>query len=230
MSNERYLPGFANPIDDAQRSFRTVLNAMSRPTLPYTLDAVKAETLRVPHGWNPAVAAIALTLCDESTPMWLGARGTDTELVAWLRRLTGAPVTHDLAQALFVFVGADDEMPAFDLLNWGTDEQPSDSATVVIDVSDTTAKTTAHSTTVQTVKATGPGVKGQVEWVDCPLTSKFLTQHHGMRGQFPRGIDFLFVDGAQVRGLPRTTQLTTTERTTQSTTQSTTMQPEEVMA
>src|SRR5438128_5862978 len=63
------LPGFADPVGEAQASFRAVLDAMSRPG---TLHAVGGG-LTPPAPLDPATAAVLLTLVDGETALAMDA-------------------------------------------------------------------------------------------------------------------------------------------------------------
>src|SRR5688572_29419622 len=63
------LEGFADPVDDSQRIFRQILQAMSRPGRAVTLDPLPAA----PAGLHRASIALCLALLDHDTPLWLDA-------------------------------------------------------------------------------------------------------------------------------------------------------------
>jgi len=89
--------GFADPVLDAQSAFRTIMTAMARPG---TVADLATGELRPPRPLTPALAAVALTLCDHKTPVWL-----DTDLAAaasvasYIQFYTGAPLVDDPAAA-----------------------------------------------------------------------------------------------------------------------------------
>ncbi len=63
------LPGFADPVGQAQASFRAVLEAMARPG---TL-VPAGQGLVPPAPLDPATGAVLLTLVDHDTLLWLDA-------------------------------------------------------------------------------------------------------------------------------------------------------------
>ena len=67
MSATIELPGFANPVGDAQATFRAVLDAMARPG---KLDRV-GSGLVAPAPLDSATAAVLLALIDNETPLWV---------------------------------------------------------------------------------------------------------------------------------------------------------------
>ena len=79
------LPGFADPVAEAQSCFRAVLAATSRPG---TIMAA-GHGLVPPPPMQPATAAVLLTLVDADTPLWLDAGLA--EAWDWLAFHCGAP-------------------------------------------------------------------------------------------------------------------------------------------
>lgn len=204
LMTQNSLPGFADPVHDAQRTFRAILTAMSRPTLPQHLAVVREESLRVPAPLGASVGAVLLALCDEHTPIWLDpALLVTDDVTSWLRFHTGAPLTAEVGEAAYVVVTTPEEVPALSELAQGTDEEPHLSATLVIDAT--------HVLPTEDLVASGPGVDGEVRWDGAGLPSGFLTEWRAERAQFPRGVDVILPAGISVRALPRTTELAVVE-------------------
>src|ERR1041384_1731321 len=91
-------PGFADKALSAQSTFRAIMEATARPG---TIQRVTAS-VGAPPPLMRGAAAIALTLFDHDTPIWLDASMTESDLVArWLRFHTGAPVISDSSACHF---------------------------------------------------------------------------------------------------------------------------------
>ncbi|NLT29794.1 MAG: phosphonate C-P lyase system protein PhnH [Propionibacterium sp.] len=194
-----HVPAFADPVHDAQRTFRVLLEAMARPTLPRQIPPVADGSLHTPGPMPAAVGAVLLTLCDEHTSIWLDdTLGGSDEVRLWLRFHTGAKLVDDPAEASFV-VATPASAPRLIDLAQGTDEEPHRSATLVLDATDA-APTMAFV-------ATGPGVNGRVDWLDAALPADFADQWAVNHDRFPQGVDVFVVDADTVRALPRTTNL-----------------------
>ena len=210
-TSTEFLPGFADPVADAQQTFRSILTAMSRPTLPQTLGAVTSGRLTPPAGMSPGMAAVILTLVDDSTPLWLDPSLPDSgEVHSWVRFHTGAPLVDDIAAADFAAASAQDWNCNLAELKLGTDEEPHLSATLILDTTSGDSAPRPAGTSARTVEANGPGINGSADFDSAGLPAGFLDQWEFLGGLFPRGIDVILVDGSTVRALPRTTRLTVT--------------------
>ncbi len=189
--------GFAEPVFGAQETFRALMDALANPGQVQALSA----PLETPDGLAPELAAVALTLCDHDTNVWLDPDLMETPAVlAWLRFHTAAPLTTDPSRAQFALVSSADALPAFEQFALGIDEYPDRSTTIALRVPSLTG---GADLTLR-----GPGINDHWHIAPQGLPPDFLTQWANNREQFPRGIDLLLFSGAQVLGLPRSTRIT----------------------
>ena len=186
--------GFADLVLDAQSVFRAVMEALARPGMVQTLtpDAVPPPPL------TPELGAVALTLCDHDTPVWLDpVLAASPEVTGWIAFHCGAPITADPAAAQFALVSDAALLPSLQAFGQGTDEYPDRSTTVVL----------ASGIATRAVTLRGPGIKDVLS-TELPLPEgDFLAQWAENRERFPRGIDLLLVRSGAVIGLPRTTRI-----------------------
>src|ERR1700740_180785 len=112
MTTVAELPaGFADKVLSAQSTFRSVMDAMARPGSVHRITATSGTPAAMMRG----TAAIALTLFDHDTPIWLDGRMSDTSEVAkWLKFHTSAPVIADSSISSFALIGSPGELPALD--------------------------------------------------------------------------------------------------------------------
>ena len=190
-----YAGAFSDPVFQSQSVFRAVMDAMARPGTILPLGAEASP----PAPLCPASGAIALTLCDDGTPVWLTAALAQSAVPAWLSFHTGAPVTQVKPDARFVFVEAGGLVPGFDQFALGSQEYPDRSATLVLDI--------AALDGGPEFIASGPGIKGEAVIAPTGLPDIFLTLWNENRAIFPRGVDLILVAGTDVLCLPRTTRL-----------------------
>ena len=188
-------PGFGDATRGAQAAFRALLDALAHPTRIHPLTG-PAEA---PAGLGPGLGAVALTVLDEESALWLDPRrAADAEVTSWLTFHTGARLVADAAAADFVLADPASLPPLADLAA-GTDEEPHRSATVLVDVRDAAG--------ALRVRAEGPGIDGHAD-ADAPWADDaFLDAWRANGARFPRGVDLLLVDAGSVAGLPRTTRL-----------------------
>lgn len=191
-------PGFAMPVQGAQQTFRALLDALARPARPV---ATPTE-IGVPRPLTAAAAAAVLTLCDDSTVLWLDGRLRDEsqDAEAWMRFHSGATITDEPAAAAFAIVSSPAAMPDLTLFAQGTDEAPHTSVTII--VIDGDASGGAAFT------AEGPGFENPTRWVAPAFPPDFHRQWQANAARFPRGVDLIIAGRDTFVGLPRTTRLT----------------------
>jgi alpha-D-ribose 1-methylphosphonate 5-triphosphate synthase subunit PhnH len=188
--------GFADPVFDAQTSFRAVMDAMANPG--------RIETLRIspdaPASLAPALAAAALTLVDQDTPVFLD-RGfaSDRSLAAALSFLTGCRFVENPASAAFALIANPAHMPELAAFAQGSLEYPDRSTTLFIQV-----ETLADE---GPLGLTGPGILGTRRLSAGALPAGLVEQLRANRARFPQGVDILFCCGDRLAGLPRSTKV-----------------------
>jgi alpha-D-ribose 1-methylphosphonate 5-triphosphate synthase subunit PhnH len=184
------LRGFADPVLDAQASFRAVLEAMARPgrVLPV------ARPPEPPSPLCPAAAAVVLTLVDAETPLWTDA-GPEAE--GWARFHCGCPVVASAGEAAFVLaLGTPPELAA---LRAGTEEEPESGATLILQVTSLEAG--------RGLRLSGPGIEREHRLLVGGLPPGFVAAWGANRARFPRGIDVILCAGDRVAALPRTVRI-----------------------
>jgi len=198
MTTIAELPiGFADKVVSAQSSFRSVMDAMARPgTVQRIVAAVGA-----PAGMMSGTAAIALTLFDHDTPIWLDSLMSKTsEVPRWLKFHTSAPVVADSSIAHFAVIGDASALPDLGRFSFGTNEYPDRSATLIVQVESLTEG--------PAFELRGPGIDG-VAILQAKITPADLFQRFAINAAlFPRGIDVLLVDDDAITAMPRTTRVT----------------------
>ena len=190
----RLAPGFGDPVRGAQGCFRAVLDAMAHPGRIVTLPASLSGAPPAPLG--AAAAAMALTLCDIDTPLWLDAAAAPA--AGYFAFHCGAPVAEDPAQAHFAVIANVAALPPLDRFALGSDEYPERAATLVIQV--------AGLADEDGVTLRGPGIRGAARLAVAGLPAGFWTERATLAALFPRGVDVVFVCGDRLAALPRSTQ------------------------
>jgi alpha-D-ribose 1-methylphosphonate 5-triphosphate synthase subunit PhnH len=190
--------GFADQVLDAQSAFRAVMDAMARPGTVCPIRVVA----RPPQPLSPAAGAVALTLCDHDTPVWLDPALTISDAsAAWLGFHTGAPLVKSPADAHFAFVSRPAEFIALENFAQGTQEYPDRSATIVLQVESFEAG--------ERLLLEGPGIKDRAALAPLPMPRHFVEQWRQNRARFPRGVDLVLAGPDAVACLPRTARIVT---------------------
>ena len=183
------LPGFTDPVADAQAAFRAVLDAMSRPGRLVQTGA----GLHPPAPLCRAAGAILLTLLDADTPVWLDAAFGPAR--DWIAFHCGAPAA-DAPRARFA---AGFGLPPLHRFDAGTDEAPETGATLVVQVSRLGAGTP--------YRLRGPGIPDEGSLLVDGLPERFVQDWAENHEQFPRGIDLLLCAGTSLVALPRSVRV-----------------------
>lgn len=192
--------GFADKVIAAQATFRTVMDAMARPGSVQLIRAVSG----VPAPMMRGAAAIALTLFDQDTPVWLDAKlAVNDEVAKWIKFHTSAPVIADSAASSFAVIADPIQLPEFDRFALGTPEYPDRSTTIVLQV--------ASLSEGPTYELTGPGIDGVTTLRAAIGVPDLIDRLAENARRFPRGIDLLLVSGESIVALPRTTHLVARE-------------------
>ena len=188
--------GFAAKVLSAQSVFRSVMDAMARPG---SIQRV-ASAAGTPSAMMRGTAAIALTLFDHDTPIWLDGRMSATADVAkWLKFHTSAPVVTDPSIASFALVGDPENLPALDRFAFGSNEYPDRSTTLIVQV-----ESLADGAIVE---LQGPGIDGSAA-LRASIQPRDLFERLAINATlFPRGIDVVLVHDDSIVAIPRTTRL-----------------------
>jgi alpha-D-ribose 1-methylphosphonate 5-triphosphate synthase subunit PhnH len=183
-------PGFDDPQRDAQRVFRQILEAMSHPGQIVQLDRMP----EAPPSLSKAAAAIALTLFDLDTPVWLSPELRQA-IGPYIAFHTGAALTHAVASAGFLMVANGRALPDLAEVAIGDPEYPERAATIIIQVQSLQL--------APGCRLRGPGILGHIDVCVEGLAEEFWTAFAANHRKFPLGFDVLLVAGEQVLGLPR---------------------------
>ncbi|AFY34823.1 phosphonate C-P lyase system protein PhnH [Calothrix sp. PCC 7507] len=190
MTNLTHLPGFQDPVHDAQETFRGLLDANARPGIAYSITA----KITAPPGLTPACAAACLSLLDLDVVVWLQPNFAP-EIKAWLVFHTGCGLTQQPQEADFALIqdlATSSELSSF---SWGTAEQPETSTTLLVQVESFQGG--------QSVILTGPGILDK-RAISPTLPANFWDFWAQNHQAYPQGLDVLLFTENAVMGLPRT--------------------------
>ena len=187
-----FVTGFSDFGADSHAVFRSVLTAMSRP----------GRIVRCPAGCDappslfPWTAAIALTLLNQETAVWLDRHLYTASVRRFLAFHTSAPLESESRRADYVLIGDPVSMPRFDEFRQGSSLRPDRSATLLVQLR------SLRAGPPETLR--GPGIEASVVLRPLGLPDWFWPAWDANRDGFPRGLDLLMTDGRDLIALPRT--------------------------
>jgi alpha-D-ribose 1-methylphosphonate 5-triphosphate synthase subunit PhnH len=184
--------GFTDPVRHSQAVFRAVMDALARPG---TLTKVTGDA--APPPLTEAAGALALTLVDQDTAVWLDKPlKAEPAVAAWLAFQTGARTVDYAGDADFAFVADAPHLPPLEGFAQGSQEYPDRSTTLIVQVPGLTRG--------PRLRLTGPGIETEAEIRPKGLSEHFPAQWAANRARFPRGVDMVLVGPEGLIGLPRT--------------------------
>jgi alpha-D-ribose 1-methylphosphonate 5-triphosphate synthase subunit PhnH len=197
MTTFAELPaGFADKVRSAQSTFRSVMDAMARPGSVARIVAGSGT----PHPMMRGTAAIALTLFDHDTPLWLDPPMRETsEVTKWLKFHTSAPVIADSSICSFALIGDAGTLPDLNRFSFGSNEYPDRSTTLILQVESLTQG--------PAFELSGPGIDGTAVLQAAIQPSDLFERLAINAALFPRGIDVVLVADDCIVAIPRTTRL-----------------------
>ncbi|WP_027520737.1 phosphonate C-P lyase system protein PhnH [Bradyrhizobium sp. Ec3.3] len=189
-------PGFADKVLSAQSTFRSVMDAMARPGSVQRIVPIAGA----PGPMMRGTAAIALTLFDHDTPLWLDARMSESsDVLKWLKFHTGAPIVQDSSIASFALIADGAALPSLDRFALGSNEYPDRSTTLILQVESLSAG--------RPYELRGPGIDGVATLQVAIRPADLFERLRINDALFPRGIDVVLVADDAVVAIPRTTRV-----------------------
>ncbi len=187
-------PAFADPVLDAQRSFRAALKALAGPGVIHTLQA--AQRPPALDGLDSATHALCLALLDIDTALWLAPAFDTPAIRANLAFHCGCPIVTERRHARFALLDESQlhDLSGFDL---GNDRYPDQSCTLLIQLPSLGGGSS--------MSWQGPGIESENK-VALPLSDTFWNQRE-QHNDFPRGLDVFFLASSDLLGLPRSTRV-----------------------
>ena len=188
--------GMYDKVLSAQSTFRSVMNAMAHPGSVQEV----AAAISAPSPLMRGSAAVALTLFDHDTPVWLDQQmSACPEVANWLKFHSGAPVVTKRSFSSFAVIADGRALPDLDSFALGTAEYPDRSTTLILQVESLTRGCP--------YELQGPGINGAVV-LRATVEPKDLFERLAINATlFPRGIDVVLVSDKEIVAIPRTTRL-----------------------
>jgi alpha-D-ribose 1-methylphosphonate 5-triphosphate synthase subunit PhnH len=185
----RIDPGFADPVPDAQRCFRAVLDAMAHPGR-----ITRATGVTPPAPLSSAAGAVLLTLVDHETPLWLDPDAHAAR--RWIEFHCGAPIVSDPASCGFAVALS---LPDLERMPTGSHESPEASATIICQVDSFESG--------KKFRLSGPGLREPASLTVNGLPANFAAIWRRNHALFPCGIDLILCAGDHLTALPRTVSI-----------------------
>src|SRR6201993_1923563 len=188
MTTIAELPaGFVDKVLSAQSTFRSVMDAMARPGSVQHVVAAVGTPSRLMRG----TVAIALTLFDHDTPVWLDpVMSESSEVAKWLKFHSGAPVVADPSICHFAVIADASALPDLSRFALGSNEYPDRSTTLILQVESLTQGLR--------YELCGPGIDG-IATLHATIAPEDLFARLAINETlFLRGIDVVLVAGGAI--------------------------------
>ncbi|WP_439574721.1 phosphonate C-P lyase system protein PhnH [Phreatobacter sp.] len=193
---------FADPVHESQATFRAVMDAMARPGTIHRL----AGLAGAPAPLSPVAAAVALTLADFETPLFLDAPlARVADIGRWLAFHSGAPIVREASLVAFALIADPLAIPDFVAFAAGTDIYPDRSTTLIVQVEALESGTVGQPT--QTLLLDGPGIRDTTAISVSGLPADIVGRLAANRALFPRGVDLVLAAPEAIAALPRSTRV-----------------------
>lgn len=189
---------FSDPGNQSATTFRKILDALSRPgrvvSFSYRGDS--------PTGLNPNTFAVAQTLFDHDTKVFISPHYAETAVKTNISFHCSASVTRKIEAADFAIMSIDEAADLLPQLPVGVPDYPDSSATAIIEIDTLTSGKTS-------TLLSGPGIDGATA-LPMDIASPLSDVLRSNSALYPLGVDILFVHAEAFIGLPRSTRLTPT--------------------
>lgn len=187
--------GFSDPARESQRAFTALMWAMARPGRPETF----VSHLTPPTPLTPELAALALTLLDYETNVWLDAPLAQQKAVTdFLRFHTSARIVSAPQDAHFALISAAANLPDFTAFAQGEPDYPDRSTTLILAV---------ERLADAPFRIEGPGIEGSAGFGAEPLPADMGARLSANRALFPLGVDLILAAPGAILGLPRSVRV-----------------------
>lgn len=201
-------PGFRHPVHGAQKTFRALLDAMSRPGRRVTLPPEALDGIEPPASalagqpMARGTAALLLTLLDAETTVRLAGSLASAAALSYLRFHTGVrSAWQDESPAFTAARAAEVDAGLWSRLDLGTDEVPQRGATLIVEVP-------ALGEDGRTRLALrGPGIESAQPLAVSGLSAEFWLWRVRLQAAMPRGIDIVLVHDERIAAIPRSTRI-----------------------
>jgi alpha-D-ribose 1-methylphosphonate 5-triphosphate synthase subunit PhnH len=196
-ATDTYTGAFTDPVLDAQAAFRVVMDCMARPG---TIGWIEGGA-RGPKPLGRAQSAIALTLFDQDTPVYLSPALAKAGVAPWLGFQTGAAATDLKSEARFALIEAGAPFPALASFGRGSQDYPDRSTTVIVELETLEGG--------EELTLAGPGIRERITISPKGLPGLFPALWAENHALYPRGVDLILTSGRACLCLPRSARILT---------------------
>ncbi len=190
-----------DPVHDAQRHFRGLLDSMAHPGQIRDLDC---QPLAPADGLDPAAAAVTLALLNRDCTF--AAFGYPDAVIDYLRQNTRCPLARSGSEAEYLLFARDSvDLAVLASANTGDPAYPETGATVLIQVNALAPGGLGADTLTVTLQ--GPGVDGSIRFQMSGVSSAVLGILREKNDEYPLGVDTIFTCGERLVSMPRSSRL-----------------------